>query len=155
MPRYYLKRQVKNDKEIFYEMRKKYYNAELSEHESIDELMLPIVQILKNKGYPIIDSCSGHLVPDIDENCGVECIITFDECNIKFDMNIDKRHNEGFIDPQNFVIEKGFPGGDYGFCIRRFYHDDIDLYTQILHTMLELYEWARSLPKRKCEDNNT
>ena len=155
MPRYYLKRQVINDKEIFYEMRKKYYKAEESEFESIDELILPIIQILKNKGYPVTDSCSGHIVPDIDINYGVEYITIFNECNIKFDMDINKRHNEGFIDPQNFVIEKGFPSNNYGFCIRRFYHDDIDLYTQILHTTLELYEWARSLPKRKCEECDT
>lgn len=155
MPIYYLKCTKINEKETFYEMSKKYYKAEESEFESIDELMLPIIQILKNKGYSVTGSCSGHVVPDISENFGVEYITVFNECNIRFNMDMNNRHNEGFIDPPNFVIEKGFPNGGYTFCIRRFYHDDMDLYTQILHTMLELYDWARSLPKRKCEDYNT
>lgn len=110
----------------------------------IDELIIPSIAILNQKGYETVFSCSGHVADDyIDGEC-----VPNDNCYIAFKDNIIELLPSNYSIPDGFIIEycDSIPKL-YETCIRKIYDSNQDRFFQMLDTVKELYAWALSLPK--------
>lgn len=96
----------------------------------IDELMLPIIKTLNQKGYTTAYCCSGHIWSNKPN-----CYISFDT-EIRslphYPVFYDVEHNERLTIRQNFEAK-----------------DEHDLHRMILSNIICLSIWTEALPVRK------
>lgn len=97
----------------------------------IDELMLPIIQLLNQKGYHTAFCCAGH------------AYVSTPNTYIKFQDEIDlPMIPHGFNWENENIIRKSYNKKD------TYYKKYID----ILNTMRELYDWAEGIPDNPRKD---
>ena len=116
---------------------------------AIDEMILPTIAILNQKGYETSLSCSGHFTDDNTSNG----VTKNDICYIAF---VDDKHTllkSGFIFPKGFNVKEDWISNKmYKTRIQKVYNSEQDRFLQMLDTARELYLWAISLPKRSYLD---
>jgi len=98
----------------------------------VDDMFLPIIRLLNNKGYYTEHCCSGHVGTD-----------TYDSY-ISFDKTIQGL----LLIPEGYIEEKD----NNKYCIRRNYSDklnDIDFHLELLNNAIETLNWAKELKNIK------
>ena len=104
----------------------------------IDDMILPVIKRLNEKGYRTTFTCSGH---SYEKNANT--YISFDVKTVPS------------IIPKDFILEdeEYYKANNWEFlnnqiCIRKWYKDinKEDLPKEILKTMLDLIEWVEELP---------
>jgi hypothetical protein len=101
----------------------------------IDELWLPIVSLLNQKGYYTSFCCSGHASDDFSS----PYISFIGSCELP---NL----------PKGFELEKYDDSPYFQFCIRHPYIEnksEFDAHIEILNATVNLLDWVRNLPTVK------
>lgn len=130
---------------------KKIYPGGMKDHaeKAIDELILPAIAILNQKGYKTSLSCSGHFVDDYS----TDGLTKNDICYIAFVDDKQTLLKSGFVFPEGFNIKEDWISNKiYKTRIEKSYSPEQDRFLQMLNTARELYLWAISLPKRTYFD---
>ena len=115
----------------------------------IDELMIPIIQVLNLKGYKTVACCSGHAYTEIEGTNSV-CVCPY----ILFAPGIVLPSY-----PKNAYMEiENMFGSNFRFSIRYFEEvknagDYYRIYNKILNIMKIWHGWARSLPAYNKEES--
>lgn len=123
----------------------------------VDEFIAPIISLLNKKGYVTKYCCSGHMVKVCHGDSTTIKIL-----NDNYKVSFSEPNNSCYItfgDRNQFKDVKEFPNkseieySDYNeeqrliLSIKYKETDSIkERFTEIFSTMLELYEWAESLP---------
>lgn len=110
---------------------------ELSAGIQIDELILPTISILNQKGYKTKFCCSGH---PLDGNPESDTVNNF---YIFFDKGCEPSKA-----PKNVDVEYDLGGVIY----RKIFSSDVDyfrIFELILDFNKQIYKWAKKLPERK------
>lgn len=105
----------------------------------VDELILPTIKLLNQKGYHTKFCCSGHTYDKI-----VNCYIMFDnEIDIP---SVPKGFSKDFggINESNICVEANVTSINY---------TEYQAYKFILKANTELLKWARSLPNNSLKNN--
>ena len=108
----------------------------------IDDMILPIIKRLNQKGYITEYCCSGH---DYEDNTNTYIVFNID--------TIPKIIPKGFIlEDEEYYKDNNwtFLGNiNHMICIRKWYKDipKNELYSAILQTHLDLMEWVKNLDK--------
>lgn len=108
----------------------------------IDDMLLPIIKLLNKKRYDTSYCCSGH---SYEASRSPNTYIAFDiEC-------VPKTLPKGFyIEDDNWYMKNyGHTHTGDSICIRKYYDNNLDeyeLHKEINKTMIDLMDWAESLP---------
>ena len=104
----------------------------------IDDMILPLIKILNEKGYMTTYTCSGHSY-EKDTN-------TY----IAFDIEtVPKSIPKGFImEDEEYYKQNNWTFLNNKICFRKWYRniDKKDIPKELLKTMLDLIEWVEELP---------
>lgn len=124
---------LKDDNGIYYVCPRRTCQGKVVE---IDDLLIPTIRLLNEKGYYTISSCSGHM-----EEGETISYIVFDETVLDI-PDIPKGYQLALISENEggkfLTIKKSITGSD-----------SIQLFRNVLNNALMLYAWALKLPYAK------